>query len=42
MTTYQPQEQPMNPDTVRAAWLAALLRDLAIVVAVIIYAIDTL
>jgi hypothetical protein len=35
VTTYQ--GQPAS-----AAWLAALLRDIAIVVAVILYAIDTL
>jgi hypothetical protein len=33
---------PPSPTWVTAAWLAALLRDLAIVVAVIIYAIDQL
>lgn len=44
MTTYERPEQPMNPSpgTIQAAWLAALLRDIAIVVAVILYAIDTL
>lgn len=31
-----------NPGMVSAAWMAALLRDVAIVVAVVVYAIDTL
>jgi hypothetical protein len=31
----------MSP-TIQAAWLAALLRDVAIIVAVVVYVIDTL
>lgn len=38
MTTYQPPGSGM----VAASWLAALLRDVAIVVAVMVYAVDTL
>lgn len=40
MTTYQ--DRPSPAATVQAAWLAAILRDVAIVVAVVVYAIDTL
>jgi hypothetical protein len=38
MSTYQGPPTTM----VQASWLAALLRDVAIIVAVIVYAIDTL
>lgn len=34
--------QPPGSTTLQAAWLAAILRDVAIIVAVIVYAIDTL
>lgn len=37
MTTYQP-----SSTTLSASWLAALLRDVAIIVAVVVYTIDTL
>lgn len=40
MTTYQPEERPMP--SASAALLCAILRDIAIVVAVVIYAVDTL
>lgn len=39
MTTYQ---GPPSSGMVQASWLAALLRDVAIIVAVVVYAIDTL
>lgn len=39
VTTY---ERPMTPANAHAAWFAALLRDIAIVLAVIVYVIDTL
>jgi hypothetical protein len=39
MSTYQSQP---NSGMVSAAWIAALLRDVAIIVAVVVYAIDTL
>jgi hypothetical protein len=39
MTTY---ERPVTPASPQAAWLAALLRDIAIVLAVVVYVIDTL
>lgn len=37
MTTYQPR-----PATIEASWIAAFLRDIAIVLAVVVYVIDTL
>lgn len=38
------QGEAMTPanGTMQAAWLAAILRDVAIVVAVVVYVIDTL
>jgi hypothetical protein len=39
VTTY---ERPVTPANAQAAWLAALLRDIAIVLAVVVYVIDTL
>lgn len=39
MTTYQP---PPGDGMIHAAWLAAVLRDVAIIVAVVVYAVDTL
>lgn len=40
MTTYQPP--PAGNGTILTAWLAAVLRDIAIIAAVAIYATDTL
>jgi hypothetical protein len=43
VTTYVPPDSGSPSHTmISAAWLAALLRDVAIVVAVVVYAIDTL
>lgn len=40
MSTYE--RTPPSRGTVQAAWLAALARDVAIVVAVVVYVVDTL
>ena len=43
MTTYTPPpSEPVTPASAQASWLAALLRDIAIVLAVVVYVIDTL